>query len=143
MKSEFEDFENWLEDTLVTLQPASRLKLLRILGARMRRDNQKRQTAQVGLDGAKWAARKSGARIKMMWRLKLNKNLKIRVSSNQVIVGWRGLMGGIARVHHFGLRDRVSTRGVRAKYQARELLGQANQDTDGLSEVIENWLDPS
>ena len=29
MKSEFEDFESWLEDTLTTLEPALRAKLLK------------------------------------------------------------------------------------------------------------------
>ncbi|MCF6221640.1 MAG: phage virion morphogenesis protein [Robiginitomaculum sp.] len=141
MKSEFDDFERWLEDTLTGLAPASRTKLLKKLGMSMRRSNQKRQMQQIGLDGRKWAARKSGSKRKMMKKLRLARFLKISSSPNEVSVGWRGRTAGMARVHHFGLRDRVSKGGVRVKYEARELLGQGRNDADDLSKIIETWLE--
>jgi len=140
MKNEFDDFESWLEDTLSTLSSPSRAKLLKAIGGVMRKQNQNRQMRQVGLDGTKWAKRKSGSRRKMMKKLRLARMLKITSNANQVNVGWRGRAGGIARTHHFGLRDRVNKSGIRVKYQARELLGQGNGDADKLSEIIENWI---
>ncbi len=140
MKSEFEDIENFLEDTLAGLKPASRKKLLKKLGMTMRKANQERQMQQVNLDGSKWAARKSGSKRKMMKKLRLARMLKITTTQEQVQVGWKGRAGRIARIHHFGLRGRVGKNGVRVKYEIRELLGQGRGDADNLNQIIENWL---
>lgn len=142
MSTEFDDLDGFLSDIIDTLEPSARAKVLRKMGINLRRRNQKRITAQMGPDGTKWVGRKDGSRKKMMQGLKLARNLKMKSSTNHVTIGWKGKMGGIARVHHYGLRDRVAERGVRVKYDRRELLGMNKNDTHSNHEILDNWLVP-
>jgi len=140
MPDSLEDIEGWIKDTLESLSPQKRAKALRRIGVHLRKSTQGRITRQVGPDGTKWAARRSGKRTKMMKGLRLGRNLKVRSSSQHVSLGWSGKTGGIARVHHYGLRDRVSKKGVRVKYQSRELLGLSGDDVDAVSEIVEDLV---
>lgn len=140
MSDNFDDIEGWVKGMLESLSPQNRAKALRKIGAHLRKSTQARITRQVGPDGSKWAARRSGKRAKMMKGLRLGRNLKVRSSSQHVSLGWSGRTGGIARVHHYGLRDRVSKKGVRVKYESRELLGLSGDDVDAISEIIEGLV---
>ena len=97
-------------------------------------------SAQEAPDGTSWAQRKVKSRRKMMAGLRLGKRLKVQSSTQHVQIGWTSRAGGIARVHHYGLRDRVSKRGVRVKYEERQLLGLSHADTDMVSEIIEDMV---
>lgn len=143
MATELDAYKEFIDDVLATMTSVSRTRLLRQLGLLMRRQNQARQTKQIGLDGAPWAPRRDGSRRKMMKKLKLARNLRIRSDADSVAVGWRGQAANIARVHHFGLRDRVDENGVRVKYAARTLLGQSQGDAEQMMAVIEKWLNPA
>ena len=140
MSDNIEDIEEWVRDTIESLSPQNRAKALRKIGIHLRKSTQSRISRQVGPDGSRWAARKNGKRAKMMKGLRLGRNLKARSSADHVSVGWFGRTGGIARVHHYGLRDRVSDRGVRVKYESRELLGLSRDDVDAVSEIIEDLV---
>ena len=140
MSDSLEGIEGWIKDTLESLSPQKRAKALRQIGTHLRKSTQGRISRQVGPDGSKWKARRNGKRTKMMKGLRLGRNLKVRSSSQHVSVGWSGKTGGIARVHHYGLRDRVSKKGVRVKYESRELLGLSGDDVDAVSEIIEDLV---
>ncbi|MGK1240493.1 phage virion morphogenesis protein, partial [Klebsiella pneumoniae] len=46
----------------------------------------------------------------------------------------------IARVHHYGLRDRVSRKGPEVKYAERRLLG-INDETEAIiRETLLDWI---
>ena len=143
MSEDLQDLDGWITDTIETLSPASRAKLLRRMGPVLRRNLQKRLSAQVGPDGKRWAARKDGSRRKMMRGLRLGRHLKIRSDSDRIRMGWRGRTGGIARVHHYGLRDRIRKKGIRVKYEQRELLGLSRTDTEAVSNQVTDWLTDS
>lgn len=140
MSESLGEIEDWVKDTIDSLSPQNRSKALRRIGIYLRKSTQNRISRQVGPDGEKWAARRNGKRQKMMKGLRLGRNLKVRSSSEHVSLGWSGRTGGIARVHHYGLRDRVSKKGVRVKYEARGLLGLSGEDVDAVSEIIEDLV---
>ena len=49
-------------------------------------------------------------------------------------------MQRIARVHHYGLRDRVSRRGPEVKYSERQLLGINDEVEDITRDTLLYWL---
>lgn len=73
--------------------------------------------------------RKRGdSRRKMFNKTHKSKWLKVKATANDVTIGFVGAAERVARVHHFGLRDKVSHNGPDVKYPERELLG-ANRQT--------------
>lgn len=140
MSDNFEELEPWIRDLIESFSPGKRAAALRKLKTPLRRNTQKRITAQTGPEGDKWAARRDGSRRKMMKGLKLARNLKVNSSTAHLSLGWKGRTGGIARVHHHGLRDRVTEKGVRVKYAARELLGLSREDQQTIAEVLEDMV---
>ncbi|WKD48661.1 phage virion morphogenesis protein [Microbulbifer spongiae] len=63
-------------------------------------------------------------RGKMFPKLRTAKHLKLRVSTDSFSAGFFGRTAGVARVHHYGLRER----GIR--YSARELVGFSADDQE-------------
>lgn len=89
-------------------------------------------TAEIGrvAAGAVTARSKKG-RIKrqMFAKLRTTKYLKTAASADSASVQFEGKVQRIARVHHYGLRDRVSPKGGVIKYPSRKLLG-LNEHTE-------------
>ena len=141
MSDGIDEIDGWIKDVIESLSPSKRAQALKKIGAHLKKSNQKRLSKQIGPDGKKWAARKDGTRSKMMARLRLSRNLRVKSSSQHVSLGWSGLAGGIARVHHFGLTDRVSEKGVKHKYEARQLLGISREDSDAIGEILEELIE--
>lgn len=51
-----------------------------------------------------------------------------------------GILTRIARVHHYGLRDRVSRKGGEVRYAERRLLG-VNSEVNTLAlDILMRWL---
>ncbi|MGI4266139.1 phage virion morphogenesis protein, partial [Klebsiella pneumoniae] len=46
----------------------------------------------------------------------------------------------IARVHHYGLRDRVSRKGLVIRYAERQLLGINSEVKALIMDVLQEWL---
>ncbi|MBL1569862.1 phage virion morphogenesis protein, partial [Klebsiella pneumoniae] len=51
-----------------------------------------------------------------------------------------GRVQRIARVHHYGLRDRVSRRGPEVQYSQRRLLGINDEVEDITRETLLDWI---
>lgn len=64
----------------------------------------------------------------MFRRLRTARFLKARATSEGASVGFTGVAARIARVHQYGLRDRVNDSGAMASYPRRELLGLSKTD---------------
>ena len=140
MSQDLDGLEAWIGETIKTLDPRSRRKLLGKIGQSLRRNTSRRMLAQIGPDGRKWAARKDGSRKKMFSRLRLARNLKTKSTADEVAIGFSGRTARIARVHHHGLRDAVTSRGVRVKYEAREMLGLSATDRGQVEAAVINWI---
>ncbi|MGG6124896.1 phage virion morphogenesis protein, partial [Pantoea allii] len=77
-----------------------------------------------------WEPRRVSARTKpgrikrkMFMKLKTAKYLKTKATGDSAEVAFVPAVQRLARVHHYGLRDRVSKRGITVKYAERPLLG--------------------
>ncbi|MCT7477192.1 phage virion morphogenesis protein [Escherichia coli] len=55
-------------------------------------------------------------------------------------VQFEGKVQRIARVHHYGLRDRISRRGPEVRYAERRLLGVNDDVETVIQDALLNWL---
>ncbi|WP_079218139.1 phage virion morphogenesis protein [Herbaspirillum robiniae] len=135
MTDDLQRLEEWAGALMLQVQPSRRRLLAAKVGQDLRRAHAKLIAMQVAPDGAPYAARKhrkelrtKAGRIKrqkaaMFNKLRTNTFLKVEADSSQVSVGFFGKVARIARVHQFGLTDKVAPRGPSFKYPARPLLG--------------------
>lgn len=97
-------------------------------------------------DGTAYEPRRVTARTKqgrirrqMFAKLRTTKYLKTAASADSASVEFAGQVQRIARVHHYGLRDRVSLRGVEIKYSERKLLGLNKNVRTSVEEALIRW----
>jgi len=138
--------EDWAGPLLRQIEPAGRAKLARTLAQQLRRGQQQRIKAQRNADGTQYTARrphklreKKGrvkAKTKMFQKLRTASYLKAQGDAKGLAVGFTGRIARIARVHQYGLRDRIAARGPSAQYEARELLGFTVEDQEALKDLV-------
>ncbi|MDC7683278.1 phage virion morphogenesis protein [Asticcacaulis sp. BYS171W] len=145
-----EDMEGIVNGLLVGLSPSGRAVLMRKVARDWRKSQSARIRAQKNPDGSTYEKRKplkdgyeplkNGA---MFRKLRLVKYLKSGASANEAWVGFVGRVAAIARVHQYGLKDRV----VRLKgapevqYPERVLLGLADDEREDLLDLVMSHLD--
>lgn len=133
--------ETWLTPLLQSLQPAQRRTMTRQVAQLLRQKTQQHMQLQQDPDGAAWQPRKNRTRDQrgrlrngpMFSKLRKAKHLKAQVFPDSAVVQFIGRAERLARVHHFGLRDRVVAGGPEYDYPARPLIGI----TDEMAEAIE------
>ncbi|RAH29126.1 phage virion morphogenesis protein [Pantoea agglomerans] len=146
--AELHEVDAWLAALLSQLEPAARKKMLREVARDVRRIQQANITAQRSPDGTAWEPRRVSARSKkgrirrgMFAKLKTAKYLKAHAGADAAEVAFVPGVQKLARVHHYGLRDRVSRRGPMVKYADRALLG-VNKEVEMLvKNLIIEWLE--
>ncbi len=134
--SDIDALEAFAADLLASMAPAARSELARRIAKDLRASQQKRIAAQLNPDGSGFAPRKPQLRHKqgqlrrqMFARLRTAKYLKAKGTSEAAIVAFTAEVSRIARVHQFGLRDRVNKKtGLETTYPLRELLGISEAD---------------
>ncbi|HGU6577690.1 TPA: phage virion morphogenesis protein [Klebsiella pneumoniae] len=72
----------------------------------------------------------------MFRRLRTARFLKTSATPEGVEVGFSGVAARIARVHQFGLRDKVNSSGAMATYPRRELLGLSKADRMAIARQV-------
>ena len=137
------DIEQWAQSVLSSLSSPERKKIFRQIALELRKRNQKRITAQQDPDGNAWAARKSdkkqgrvARKKKMMLGLRKVRRLKMQPSPAGLSIGYEGKDAKIARVHHYGLRDKPSLKARMVNYPARQLLGISSTDKRFLRDLL-------
>ena len=145
--AELHGVDAWLAALLAQLEPAARAKMLREVARDVRRIQQATITAQRAPDGTAWEPRRVTARTKpgrirrkMFAKLKTAKYLKANATGEQAEVAFAPAVQRLARIHHYGLRDRVNRRGTMAKYAERPLLGVNGEVEKKVKEDILDWL---
>ncbi|MDY0999074.1 phage virion morphogenesis protein [Pantoea agglomerans] len=140
--AELHEVDAWLDALLAQLEPAARKKMLREVAREVRRIQQANITAQRSPDGTAWEPRRVSARSKkgrirrgMFAKLKTTKYLKAQANVDAANIDFVPGVQKLARVHHYGLRDRVSRRGPMVKYAERSLLG-VNSDVENMVREI-------
>lgn len=136
--------ENWLSPLLAKLQPAERRQLARTVATSLRTSNRQNMQAQQSADGQAWVPRKNRSRDAkgrlrqgpMFQKLRLARHLRMRSTTDEAVLQFLGRADRIARVHHYGLRDRVTEGGAQYQYPERSLLGISDGQMDELRDVI-------
>lgn len=129
---------------IAALAPSARAQLAKEIARQLRQSQAKRIAAQQNPDGSAFEPRKLQLRHKkknlragMFAKLRTAKYLKASSSSEGVVVSFVRDVERIARVHQFGLRDRVSRRSaLEVQYPARQLLGISNEEESSITGLI-------
>ncbi|MCK7194509.1 phage virion morphogenesis protein [Enterobacter kobei] len=139
--------DDWLAALLANLEPAARSRMMRQLAQQLRRTQQQNIRLQRNPDGTAFEARRVTARSKkgrikrqMFAKLRTTKYLKTAATADSASVQFDGKVQRIARVHHYGLRDRVRRNGPEARYPARRLLGVNDEVETVTLDTLMRWL---
>ncbi|MEP8881182.1 phage virion morphogenesis protein [Enterobacter bugandensis] len=139
--------DEWLAALLANLEPAARQRMMRELAQELRRNQQNNIRLQRNPDGSGYELRKVTARTKkgrikrqMFEKLRTAKYLKTAASADSASVQFAGKVQRIARVHHFGLRERVSRKGPEVRYAERHLLGVNDETKTIIQDTLLSWL---
>nr|WP_278435352.1 phage virion morphogenesis protein [Enterobacter mori] len=139
--------DDWLAALLANLEPAARNRMMRQLAQELRRSQQQNIRLQRNPDGTVFEARRVTARSKkgrikrqMFAKLRTTKYLKTAATADSASVQFDGKVQRIARVHHYGLRDRVRRNGPEARYPARRLLGVNDEVETVTLNTLMRWL---
>ena len=152
MADDLTAIEPWLDGVMARLEPGERLKVARRIGQMLRRRNAERIRANIQPDGSPMEPRKitrdkrgriRGRKGKMFPKTGLAKNLQVRADADQVEVSFKQTVAGAAKVHHYGLVDRVSRNAgaPRVRYPIRRLLGINGEDRDLILAEVSKMLE--
>lgn len=135
--------DDWLKALLANQEPAARNRMMRQLAQELRRSQQQNIRLQRNPDGTAFEPRRVTARSKkgrikrqMFAKLRTTKYLKTAATADSASVQFDGSVQRIARVHHYGLRDRVSRKGPLVRYSERRLLGINNEGINIIKEIL-------
>ncbi|QGW18192.1 phage virion morphogenesis protein [Leclercia sp. Colony189] len=144
---ELQRVDDWLAALLANLEPAARSRMMRQLAQELRRTQQQNIRLQRNPDGSGYEPRRVTARSKkgrikrqMFAKLRTTKYLKTTASADSVSVQFDGSVQRIARVHHYGLRDRTSRKGPQIRYSQRRLLGVDDKSEEITSDILLRWF---
>jgi len=139
--------DDWLAALLANLEPAARNHMMRQLAQELRRSQQQNMRQQRNPDGTGFESRRVTARSKkgrikrqMFAKLRTTKYLKTAATADSASVQFDGKVQRIARVHHYGLRDRVRRNGPEAQYPARRLLGVNDVIEELTRDTLLRWI---
>ncbi|WP_350316461.1 phage virion morphogenesis protein [Pectobacterium aroidearum] len=134
--NELKPFDDKLAGLIASLSASGRRKLAGTVAKTLRGSQQQHIKAQIAPDGTAYAPRKAQqlkskkGRVKrqMFQKLRTAKYLKAKGTADAASVEFIGRVQRMARVHHYGLRDRPSRNGGDVQYEARPLLGFSNRE---------------
>lgn len=144
---ELQQVDAWLTALLASLAPAERKRMLRELAQQLRRAQQQNIRLQRNPDGSGYEPRRATARTKqgrikrqMFSKLRTARYLKATASADSASVQFEGRVQRIARIHHYGLRDRVGRKGPEIRYTERRLLGVNDEVESVTCDMLLHWL---
>lgn len=147
--SELQLVNDRLEALINSLSAPARKEMARSIGRKLRASQQQNIKRQQAPDGTAFKPRKAQpvrskkGRIKreMFAKLRTAKYMKTQASPNEAVIEFAGNVQRMARVHHYGLRDRPSRKGKEVQYESRPLLGISEQDLKMIEEVMISRLE--
>lgn len=144
---ELQQVDAWLTALLASLAPAERKRMLRELAQQLRRTQQQNIRLQRNPDGSGYEPRRVTTRTKqgrikrqMFSKLRTARYLKAIASADSASVQFEGRVQRIARIHHYGLRDRVGRKGPEIRYTERRLLGVNDEVETITHDTLLRWL---
>lgn len=146
--SELQLVNDRLEALISSLSAPARKDMARSIGRKLRASQQQNIKRQQAPDGTPFKPRKTQqvrskkGRIKreMFAKLRTAKYMKTQASPNEAVIEFAGNVQRMARVHHYGLRDRPARKGKEIQYEARQLLGINKGTLDMIEALIINVI---
>lgn len=146
--SELQLVNDRLEALISSLSAPARKEMARTIAKKLRASQQQNIKRQQAPDGTPFKPRKTQpvrskkGRIKreMFRKLRTAKYMKTQASPNEAVIEFAGNVQRMARVHHYGLRDRPSRKGKEVQYDERPLLGLNEGDAEMLKESLIKYL---
>lgn len=146
--NELAPLEAFAANLLSSMDPSARAELAKRIAKNLRANQQKRIAAQMNPDGSGFSPRKPQLRHKtgrlrkqMFSKLRTAKYLKAKGTGDAAVVAFTDQISQIARVHQFGLRDKVNRKtGLEADYPQRELLGISADDEAMIRDLAVEYL---
>lgn len=142
MAKDFDQLDAYCAALIANLAPSQRRRLAKRIATDLRSDQSKQIAAQKNPDGTAFARRKNKhqkGRIRrtMFAKLRQRKHLKAKGSADNATVEFTRNTARIAKVHHYGLRDRVmKDRDFKVDYAERKLLGFNPDNIDQVKQRI-------
>lgn len=152
MNDDLKALEQWAGALLAKLSPTARRAINLRVAKDLRHSQQQRIRAQQAPDASPYPPRKNRqkrrekqGRIKaqkqaMFTKITQAKSFRVTADQNQIGVGFVGRVARIARVHQFGLKDKVSEKGPEVVYEKRQLLGLTEKDKDMVRDLLLSHL---
>lgn len=146
MAADIDALATWLAPLLAKLEPAARAALAGRLAHTMREHQQRTMQAQTAPDGSAWPKRlpRPGdlqqRRGPMFGKLAAAKFLKPSATANEAAVAFIARAQRIARVHQFGLPDRVTPGGPTHTYAERPLIGLPDDLVASIKDAVLDHL---
>lgn len=142
--NQIDALEAFAGSLIAALEPAARSELAKQLAREIRASQQQRIAAQQNPDGSPYAPRKPQLRHQkgkirrsMFNKLRTARFVKAKGTADAAIVSLTSEVSRIARVHQFGLRDRVNRKtGLEVDYPQRELLGFTDAEKTLIRDII-------
>jgi phage virion morphogenesis protein len=129
-ETDLNELLEWSKQTIAIMAPARRRILIRKLLMILRQRNLARMRKNISPDGEPWEARKKrrskSQSKKMMLGLAKAKKMRLKANADGGSMGFGDNL--IARIHHYGLLDKVSPTGPTIKYPERPLIGISEED---------------
>ncbi|MFP9470046.1 phage virion morphogenesis protein [Pectobacterium brasiliense] len=146
--NELKPFDDKLAGLLASLSVSGRRKLAGTVAKALRGSQQQHIKTQTAPDGTPYAPRKAQpiknkkGRVKrqMFQKLRTAKYLKAKGTADAASVEFIGQVQRMARVHHYGLRDRPSRKGADVQYEARPLLGFSDREIKEVEGLLIEYL---
>lgn len=136
-----------LQGLLAAAGPGERRKLARDIATDLRARQQRRIAAQLNPDGTPYAPKKPRLRAgkgrirrALFSRIRTARYLRIESSAEAAVITVAGRAARIARVHQYGLTDRVAPKGPEYRYPARRILGLAESDRAAIADRVIDHL---
>lgn len=141
-------FDDRLSALINNLSPQSRKQMAAAIAKHLRATQQQNIKRQQAPDGTPFKARKrqplrgKKGRVKreMFAKLRTAKYLKAKGNSDDAAVQFTGNVQRMARVHHYGLRDRATVKGKYFQYKSRPLLGFNKFTIDEIQDITMKYL---
>jgi phage virion morphogenesis protein len=144
-----ESFAERLGALINNLEPPAQKEMVRAIAKRLRASQQQNIKRQQAPDGTPFKprraepVRKKKGRVKreMFVKLRTAKYMKAKATNSEASVEFVGKVQRMARVHHYGLRDRPARGAKEVPYDERPLLGLDNNLIDDIHEIVTTFLE--
>ncbi len=155
MADRLDQLAAWAGPLLAKLAPAARRAAMREVATLLRQRQAARIKAQQNPDGTPYEARRPRAQLQakagsirreMFARMRRPATLRKSSTDDAAVVFIAGGAASTARVHQYGLRDKVDWRMAESpmvRYARRELLGLSPDDLDAVGQQLQRHYNPT